>query len=93
MAYERGVQALFWLDAIIKKGPYPWDYLIDPSEPGNAVLFAVAIGLGSAVGAGIDALVNRGGMLLYTSPRQIRRWMISPVLGRDRQGALVSVRF
>jgi len=70
-----------------------WDYLIDPSEPGNAVVFTVAIGLGSAIGAGIDALVNRGGKTIYTSPRQPRHVTIAPVLGKDRQGALVSVRF
>ena len=29
-----------------------WDYLIDPSEPGNAAIFAVAIGLGAAIGTG-----------------------------------------
>ena len=27
-----------------------WDYLIDPSEPGNAAIFTVAIGLGTAIG-------------------------------------------
>jgi hypothetical protein len=70
-----------------------WDYLIDPSEPGNAVVFTVGIGLGTAVGAGIDALVNRGGTILYASPRQTRRLMILPVLGKHRQGGLVSVRF
>ena len=60
-----------------------WDYLIDPSEPGNAVVFAVGIGLGAAIGAGIDALVSRGGRALW----------ISPLAGKDRQGVLVSVRF
>ncbi len=69
-----------------------WDYLIDPSEPGNGAVFAVAIGLGTAVGAGIDALVNRG-KILYATRRQTRRVTVSPVVGRDRQGALVSVRF
>jgi hypothetical protein len=81
------------IGAAIGTGLAMWDYLIDPSEPGNAVVFTVAIGLGTAVGAGIDALVNRGGKVLYASPRQTRRLMISPVLGKDRQGALVSVRF
>jgi hypothetical protein len=81
------------IGAAIGAGFATWDYLIDPSEPGNAVVFTVAIGLGTAVGAGIDALVNRGGKLLYTSPRPIRRVTISPAIGKDRQGALVSVRF
>ena len=81
------------IGAAIGTGFAMWDYLIDPSEPGNAAIFTVAIGLGSAIGAGIDALVNRGGKLLYTSPRPIRRVTISPAIGKDRQGALVSVRF
>ena len=70
-----------------------WDYLIDPSEPGNAAIFTVAIGLGTAIGAGIDALVNKGGKVLYASPRRTRGLMLSPLLEKDRQGALVSVRF
>jgi hypothetical protein len=69
-----------FLGAAIGAGFATWDYLIDPSEPGNAIIFAVGIGLGAAVGAGIDAL-------------QTRRWKISPVVGKNRQGALVSVRF
>jgi hypothetical protein len=81
------------IGAAIGTGFAMWDYLIDPSEPGNAAIFTVAIGLGSAIGAGIDALVNRGGTLVYAAPRQPRRVTISPVLGKDRQGALVSVRF
>ena len=81
------------IGAAIGTGFAMWDYLIDPSEPGNAVAFTIGIGLGSAIGAGIDALVNRGGKLLYASARPIRRVTISPVLGKDRQGALVSVRF
>ena len=81
------------IGAAIGTGFAMWDYLIDPSEPGNAAIFTVAIGLGSAIGAGIDALVNRGGTLVYAAPRPPRRVTISPVLGKDRQGALVSVRF
>jgi hypothetical protein len=45
-----------------------WDYLIDPSEPGNAVITAVAVGAGTAIGMGIDALIGRN-RLLYRSPR------------------------
>jgi hypothetical protein len=79
------------IGAAVGTGLAMWDYLIDPSEPGNAAVFAVAIGLGTAVGAGIDALVR--GKVLYQSPRQTRRLMLSPVLEKDRKGALVSVRF
>lgn len=70
-----------------------WDYLIDPSEPGNAAIFAVAIGCGAAIGAGIDALVNTGGTVLYASPRQKSGVTVSPFVGRDQQGVVVSVRF
>ena len=79
--------------AAIGTGFAMWDYLIDPSEPGNAVVFGGAIGLGAAVGAGIDALMNRGGKIPHVSPRQARRVMMSPVLRKNRQGALVSVLF
>jgi len=70
-----------------------WDYLVDPSEPGNAAVYAVAIGLGTAIGAGIDALVNRGGRVLYAAPPQRRTTLLSLVLGSHRCGAQVSIRF
>jgi hypothetical protein len=53
--------------AAVGAGLAMWDYLIDPSEPGNAVIFAVAIGVGTALGAAADAL-NHGGQVLYLSP-------------------------
>jgi hypothetical protein len=81
------------IGAVAGTGLATWDYLIDPSEPGNGVIFTVAIGLGTAIGAGIDALVNRGGKIVYTAPRQTRRLTISPIVAKHRQGALVSVRF
>ena len=77
------------LGATIGAGLATWDYLIDPSEPGNGIIFTVSIGLGTAIGAGVDALIGRGGKIVYAS----RRVTISPILGKDRQGALVSVRF
>lgn len=70
-----------------------WDYLIDPSEPGNAAVFTVAIGLGTAIGAGIDALVNRRGKVLYAASRHTASLTVSPSLARDRRGVLVSIRF
>lgn len=81
------------IGAAVGTGLATWDYLIDPSEPGNAAIFAVAIGLGTSVGVAIDALVNRRGRAVYASPRQTRRLTISPVFGRNRKSALVSVRF
>ena len=77
------------IGAAVGTGLAMWDYLIDPSEPGNGIIFTVAIGLRTAIGAGIDALVDRGGKIVYTS----RRFTISPIVGKDRQGALVTVRF
>ena len=68
-----------------------WDYLIDPSEPGNAAIFAVSIGFGVAIGMGVDALIK--GKVLYRSPRHKRGVTISPIAGRDRRGVLLSVRF
>ena len=79
--------------AAIGTGLATWDYMIDPSEPGNAVIFAVAVGLGTAIGAGIDALRAKGGKLLYASPRQTAAMRVMPLLERNRQGALVRIRF
>lgn len=64
-------------------------------SPSSLVVRAEAMTRGKriAIGAGIDALVNKGGNVLYASPRQTRSLMLSPVLGKDRQGVLVSVRF
>ncbi len=67
-----------------------WDYLIDPSEPGNAAIFVVALGLGTAIGAGIDGLVHK---VIYLRPRQLSSMKVLPLLGNGRQGVLVSVRF
>ena len=82
-----------FIGGAIGAGLATWDYLIDPSEPGNAAVYTVAIGLGTGIGAGIDALINRGGRVLYAAPPQRRTPLISLVLGRHRRGALVSVRF
>jgi hypothetical protein len=68
-----------------------WDYLIDPSEPGNAAITAVLVGVGLAAGAGIDALVNRGGELVYAAPRRTPVVTVSPLFSRGRRGAVVSV--
>jgi hypothetical protein len=69
-----------------------WDYLIDPSEPGNAAIFAVAIGGGTAIGAGIDRVIASG-RVLYRSGPQRPSLRISPFAHRHCQGVLVSVRF
>ena len=69
-----------------------WDYLIDPSEPGNAAIFAVAIAGGTAIGVGIDRAIA-GGRVLYRSRQQRHSLRISPFAHRNCQGVLVSVRF
>jgi hypothetical protein len=79
--------------AAIGTGLAVWDYVIDPSEPGNAVVFTVAIGLGTAIGAGIDALRKKGGRLLYASPRQTAGTLVLPLVDTNRRGALVCIRF
>ena len=81
------------IGAAIGTGLATWDYLIDPSEPGNAAIFTVAIGLGAAIGAGIDALRTKGGKLLHASSRQTTAMRVLPLLERNRQGALVCIRF
>ncbi len=77
--------------AAIGTGLAVWDYTIDPSEPGNAVIFGVAIGLGTAIGAGIDAL--RGSRRIYASPRQTAEMRVMPLVDNNRRGALVCIRF
>jgi hypothetical protein len=54
---------------------------------------AESAGIGAAVGAGIDALVGKGGRVLYRSPQGARRVRISPFRERDMKGILVSVAF
>lgn len=80
------------IGAAVGMGLATWDYLIDPSEPDNALIFAVAVGAGTAIGAGIDALRTRGGRLVYASPRQptVR---VLPLLDKSRHGVLVRIRF
>ncbi len=49
-------------------------------------------GIGAAAGAGIDAL-RVGRTTVYVSPRKTSGVTVSPLLGKNRQGALVSVLF
>ena len=69
-----------------------WDYLIDPSEPGNGIIFGVAIGLGTAIGAGIDALLD-GRRVLYRPGGPKPSLTIAPISARDRRGVQVGIRF
>jgi hypothetical protein len=78
------------IGAAVGTGFAMWDYLIDPSEPGNAAIFIVSVGLGGAIGAGIDALTHK---VLYRSRRQSPSVGVSPFGGNGRQGLRVNVRF
>ena len=79
------------IGAAVGTGLAIWDYAIDPSEPGNAAIFTIAIGLGGAIGAGIDAWRIRPGRLLYASPRRTISMRVLPTLERDRRGVRVCV--
>jgi hypothetical protein len=50
-------------------------------------------GIGAAIGVAIDEFVKRPGRIVYVSSQKTRPVMLSPLLGKDRQGVLVSVRF
>jgi hypothetical protein len=76
------------IGAAIGAGLAAWDYAIDPSEPGNAAISAIAISAGAAIGAGIDALKSR---LLYSSSR--REVGLSLLVEAKRRGVAVSLRF
>ena len=78
--------------AAIGTGFATWDYLIDPSEPGNAAIFTVAIGLGTAIGAGIDALRTKGASCSTHRLARRRRCGFA-LLDSNRQGVLVCIRF
>ncbi len=79
--------------AMVGTGVALWDQFRDISEPLSAPIWALTVGVGSAVGAGIDALANTGSQVLYRSPQQARRLTIAPFVERNQQGVLVSVRF
>ena len=69
-----------------------WDYSIDPSEPGNGIIFGISICLGTAIGAGIDALRD-GGRVVYRAGAAKRSVTLAPIAQRRRQGVQVAVRF
>ena len=58
----------------------------------SAQVGMLTAGLGAAIGAGIDSLVNRDGRVVFRSPKKATRLMLSPFIGKDRQGLLLSVR-
>jgi hypothetical protein len=62
-------------------------YVLPSAKVGAPLLLS---GIGALVGALIDR-AHEGGMVLYVSPGQTS--VVSPLLGKDRIGVLVSVRF
>ena len=58
----------------------------------SAQVGMLTAGLGAAIGAGIDSLVNRDGRVVFRSPKKATRLMLSPFIGKDRQALLLSVR-
>jgi hypothetical protein len=48
--------------------------------------------MGAAVGAGIDALITRR-QVIYRKPPGENKFSVSPLFGRGRRGAAVTVKF
>ena len=59
-------------------------------EDGAQITLTIA-GMGAGIGVGIDALW--GPRTVYRSPRQTRRLTIAPVIEKQRQGLMATVRF
>jgi hypothetical protein len=64
-------------------------YILPSAKVGAPLLLS---GIGAFVGALIDR-AHDGGRVLYVSPGQTSELVVSPLLGKDRQGVLVSLRF
>ena len=63
--------------------------IIVPAAVGWGVVFA---GIGAAAGMGIDGLISRR-QVIYQSPAGRSRVSLSPVFGRGRRGAAITVKF
>jgi hypothetical protein len=61
------------------------------NEGGNSAAALVPIGLGAAIGIGVDALLAKNHTMYQRNPNQ--RLTLSPVLDRNRVGARVAWRF
>ncbi len=64
-------------------------YVLPSAKVGAPLLLS---GIGALIGALIDR-AHEGGRVLYVSPGQTSELVVSPLLGNDRQGVLVSVSF
>lgn len=63
-----------------------------PIPVGVVAGMVVFTGMGAAVGAGIDALITRRQVIYRRSPGE-NRFSVSPLYGRGRRGAAVTLRF
>lgn len=81
-----GLGAALGMLAIVGSGD---GYVLPSAKVGAPMLLS---GIGALVGGLVDRAHERG-RVLYASPGQISGLVVSPLLGKDRQGVLVSVRF
>jgi hypothetical protein len=63
-----------------------------PVPIGVVTGMAVFTGIGAAAGAGIDALIARR-QVIYRKPPGENRFGVSPLFGRGRRGASVTLKF
>ncbi len=72
--------------------------LLGDSDGGDVIVSAAAAGgvlfagMGAAAGVGIDALITRR-QVIYQKPAGENRVSVSPLFGRGRRGAAVTVKF
>ena len=81
-----GLAAALGILAIVGSGD---GYVLPSAKMGAPLLLS---GIGVFLGALIDR-GHEGGRVLYVSPVQTSGLVVSPLLGTDRQGVLVSIRF
>jgi hypothetical protein len=63
-----------------------------PIPIGIVTGMVVFTGMGAAAGAGIDALITRR-QVIYRKPAGENRFSVSPLFGRGRRGAAVTLKF
>ena len=63
-----------------------------PIPVGVVTGMVVFTGMGAAAGAGIDALITHR-QVIYRKPSGENRFSVSPLLGRGRRGAAVTMKF
>lgn len=81
-----GLGAALGILAIVGSGD---GYVLPSAKVGAPLLVS---GIGALVGVLVDR-AHDGGRVLYVSPGQTSGLLVSPILGKDRRGVLVSVRF